>query len=117
MDQNLNAKRFHNNELAFNTTRMTFLFGNAATLGINSFADLSSSAKLALTAFVVILNIASLLAFDTELKTFSALSKDAGDEKSAYSTEGSKTPWGAFRVFCALICVVALVTQWMAINA
>ena len=117
MDQNLNVKRFHNNELGFNTTRMTFLFGNAATLAINAFADLDSASKLALSAFVVMLNFASLLAFDSELKTFLALSKDAGKEKSEYVTAGKKTPWGAFRVFCLLICVVAAVTQVMAINA
>jgi hypothetical protein len=117
MDQNLSAKRFHNNELGFNTTRMTFLFGNSATLAINAFADLDSASKLALSAFVIMLNLASLLAFDSELKTFLALSKDAGDEKSEYAAEGRKTPWGAFRVFCLVICVVAAVTQIMAINA
>ena len=117
MDHNLVARRFHNNEIGFNTTRKTFLFGNAALLAINSFADLSSSSKLALSAFVVMLNLASLLAFDTELKTFAALAKDNADENSHYVTEGKQTPWGAFRVFCLLICIVAAVTQVMAINA
>ena len=117
MDHHLNAQRVHNNELGFNTTRMTFLFGNAAALAINAFADLDSASKLALSAFVVILNIASLLSFDAELKIYAALTKDTGDENSAYAKNGKETPWGAFRVFCMLICVVAAVTQWMAINA
>jgi hypothetical protein len=117
MDHHVNAQRTHNNELGFNTTRMTFLFGNAAALAINAFADLDSASKMALSAFVVILNIASLLSFDTELKTFAALSQDNGDEKSAYANGAKQNPWGAFRVFCVLICVVAAVTQWMAINA
>ena len=117
MDHHVNAQRTHNNELGFNTTRMTFLFGNAAALAINAFADLDSASKLALSAFVVILNIASLLSFDAELKIYAALTKDTGDENSAYAKNGKETPWGAFRVFCILICVVAAVTQWMAINA
>ena len=117
MDHHLNAQRFHNNELGFNTTRMTFLFGNAGALAINAFADLDSASKMALSAFVVILNIASLLSFDAELKTFVALTKDSGDDNSAYASAGKANPWGAFRVFCVLICVVAAVTQWMAINA
>ena len=117
MDHHVNAQRTHNNELGFNTTRMTFLFGNAAALAINAFADLDSASKLALSAFVVILNIASLLSFDAELKIYAALTKDTGDENSAYAKNGKETPWGAFRVFCVLICVVAAVTQWMAINA
>ena len=117
MDHHLNAQRVLNNELGFNTTRMTFLFGNAATLAINAFADLDSASKMALSAFVVILNIASLLSFDTELKTYAALTKDNGDDNSAYASAGKENPWGAFRVFCVLICVVAAVTQWMAINA
>ena len=117
MDQNAGMGRLHVVELGFNTTRMTFLFGNAAALAINAFADLDSASKLALSAFVVILNIASLLSFDAELKIYAALTKDTGDENSAYAKNGKETPWGAFRVFCVLICVVAAVTQWMAINA
>jgi hypothetical protein len=117
MDHHLNAQRTHNNELGFNTTRMTFIFGNSATLAINAFADLDSASKMALSAFVVILNIASLLSFDTELKTFAALTKDNGDDSSAYASTGKENPWTAFRIFCVLICVVAAVTQWMAINA
>jgi len=118
MDQNLNAKRVHNTELGFNTTRMVFIFGNLATLAMITFGDLTSDPfKLALSAFVVILNIASLLSFDTELKTFAALTKDSGDDNSAYVSAGKANPWGAFRVFCLVICVVAAVTQWMAINS
>ena len=117
MDQNAGMGRLHVVELGFNTTRMTFIFGNAAALAINAFADLDSASKMALSAFVVILNIASLLSFDTELKTFAALTKDNGDDNSAYASAGKENPWGAFRVFCVLICVVAAVTQWMAINA
>jgi hypothetical protein len=116
MDQNLNAARGHNVELGFNTTRMLFIFGNLAAIAIDALADLSDGSKLALSAFVVILNIACVLSFDTELKIFASLTKDAGDENSAYAKGGKQTPWGAFRVFCLVICVVAAITQWMAIN-
>jgi hypothetical protein len=118
MDQNLNARRVHNTELGFNTTRMVFIFGNLATLAMITFGDLSSDPfKLALSAFVIIINIASVLSFDTELKQFEAIGKDTHEEKSNYAQAGSKNPWGAFRVFCLLICVAAAVTQFMAINA
>ena len=117
MDQHLNAQRVHNTELGFNTTRMVFIFGNLATLAIHAFADLDSSSKLALSAFVVIVNIASVLSFDTELKQFQAVGQDTNDENSNYSKAGARNPWGAFRVFCLLICLVAAVTQLMAINA
>ena len=117
MDQHLNAQRVHNTELGFNTTRMVFIFGNLATLAIHAFADLDSSSKLALSAFVVIVNIASVLSFDTELKQFQAVGQDTNDENSNYAKAGAKNPWGAFRVFCLLICLVAAVTQLMAINA
>jgi hypothetical protein len=117
MDQHLNAQRVHNTELGFNTTRMTFIFGNLGTLAIHAFADLDSASKMALSAFVIIINIASVLSFDTELKQFEAVGKDTQDENSNYSNAGSKNPWSAFRVFCVLICVVAAITQWMAINA
>jgi hypothetical protein len=117
MDHHLITQRAHNNELGFNTTRMTFVFGNIATIALNVLADLSSQEKLALSAFVVMLNIASFLSFDTELKIFAALSKDTGDENSTYAAGGKQTPWGAFRVFCTIICLVAAVTQLMAINA
>ena len=76
MDQNLNAKRVHNTELGFNTTRMVFIFGNLATLAMITFGDLSSDPfKLALSAFVIIINIASVLSFDTELSSLRLLAK------------------------------------------
>jgi len=96
---------------------MVFIFGNLGTLAIHAFADLDSASKMALSAFVIIINIASVLSFDTELKQFEAVGKDTSDENSNYDNAGSKNPWGAFRIFCLLICVVAAVTQWMAINA
>jgi hypothetical protein len=117
MDQHLNAQRVHNTELGFNTTRMIFIFGNLGTLAIHAFADLDSASKMALSAFVIIINIASVLSFDTELKQFEAIGKDTNEEKSNYAQAGSKNPWGAFRVFCLLICLVAAITQVMAINA
>ena len=118
MDQNLNAKRVHNTELGFNATRMVFIFGNLATLAMITFGDLTSdSLKLALSAIVIIINIASVLSFDTELKQFQTIGQDTNEENSNYAKAGAKNPWGAFRVFCVLICVVAAVTQWMAINA
>ena len=117
MDQHVNAQRVHNTELGFNTTRMVFIFGNLATLAIHAFADLDSASKMALSAFVIIINIASVLSFDTELKQFEAIGKDTMDENSNYAQAGSKNPWGAFRIFCVLICVVAAVTQWMAIKS
>ena len=83
---------------------------------IDALADLSDGSKLALSVAVVILNISCVLSFDTELKIFAALSKDTGDENSAYANGGKQTPWGAFRVFCLVICVAAALTQWMAIN-
>jgi hypothetical protein len=58
-----------------------------------------------------------VLSFDAELKIYAALSKDTGDENSAYAKNGRETPWGVFRVFCVVICIAAAVTQWMAINA
>ena len=116
MDLNVISARGHQVELGFNTTRMTFVFGNIAALAIDALADLSDGSKLALSVFVVILNIASVLSFDAELKIFAALSKDAGDENSAYVKNSKQTPWGAFRVFCLVICIAAAVTQWMAIN-
>ena len=61
MDQNANAARGHQVELGFNTTRMTFVFGNIAALAIDALADLSDGSKLALSVFVVILNIACVL--------------------------------------------------------
>jgi len=120
MDQHLNARRVHNTELGFNTTRMVFIFGNLATLAMITFGDLDlggNPLKLALSAIVVIINIASVLSFDTELKQFQAVGHDTNDENSHYSKAGAKNPWGAFRIFCLLICVVAAVTQLMAINA
>ena len=115
MDQNLNTKRLHVAEIGFNTSRMTFLFGNAIALAINSFAHLNSKSQLALAAFVVMLNIASFLSFDTELKQFAALTADAAGEKSEYVKMGKKVPYTAFRLFCFVISVVAIVTQLRAI--
>jgi len=117
MDQNLNIKRAHNTELGFSTTRMTFVFGNIGAIAINSFADLTSQSQWALSAFVVMLNFVSFLSFDTELKQFAAITKDTSEENSHYVNEGKKTPFGAFRAVCLIICVVATVTQLMAINA
>ena len=79
-------------------------------------ADLSDGSKLALSVAVLILNISCVLSFDAELKIYAALSKDAGDENSAYAKNSRETPWGVFRVFCLVICVVAAVAQLMAIN-
>lgn len=117
MDQNLNIKRAHNTELGFNTSRMTYVLGNIGAIAINSFADLTSQSQVALSAFVVILNLVSFLSFDTELKQFAAITKDSSEENSHYIDEGKKTPFGAFRAVCLIICVVAAVTQLMAINA
>jgi hypothetical protein len=117
MEQHLNAERVHNTELGFNTTRMMFTFGNIAAIAVNVFADLDSSAKIALSTFVVLLNLSSLLSFDTELKQFQAISKDGSSENSNYTNVGASSPWAGFRIFCVLICVIASVTQLMAINA
>ncbi len=116
MDQNQGIGRLHVVELGFNTTRMLFTFGNLAAIAIDGLADLSDGSKLALSVAVVILNISCVLSFDAELKIYAALGKDAGDENSAYAKNSKQTPWGAFRVFCLVICVAAAVTQWMAIN-
>ena len=117
MDQNLNAPRLHSQVLGFNATRTLFILGNMASMAVISFADLGSQAQLALASMVVIVNIASLLSFDQDLKTFAALSADTGDEKSPYASLANTSPWGAFRVFCLIICIVAAVTQVMAIYA
>ena len=117
MDQNVGIGRLHVVELGFNTTRMLFTFGNLAAIAIDALADLSDGSKLALSVAVVILNISCVLSFDAELKIYAALSKDTGDENTAYAKNGKETPWGVFRIFCLLICVVAAVTQVMAINA
>ena len=116
MDQNPGIGRLHVVELGFNTTRMLFTFGNLGAIAIDAFADLSDGSKLALSVAVVILNISCVLSFDAELKIYAALSKDTGDESSAYAKNGRETPWGVFRVFCLVICIAAAVTQWMAIN-
>ena len=116
MDLNVISARGHQVELGFNTTRMLFTFGNLGAIAIDALADLSDGSKLALSVFVVILNIASVLSFDAELKIFAALSKDTGDENSAYAKNSRETPWGVFRVFCLVICIAAALTQWMAIN-
>jgi len=117
MEQNLNAERVHNTYLGFNTTRMMFTFGNIAAIAVNVFGDLESSAKIALSAFVVLLNLSSLLSFENELKQFQAISKDGSSENSNYTNVGASSSWSGFRIFCALICVIASVTQLMAINA
>jgi len=117
MDQNPGIGRLHVVELGFNTTRMLFTFGNLAAIAIDALADLSDGSKLALSVAVVILNVSCVLSFDAELKIYAALSKDTGDENSAYAKNGRETPWGVFRVFCLLICIAAALTQWMAINA
>ena len=116
MDQNIGIGRLKVVELGFNTTRMLFTFGNLGAIAIDALADLSDGSKLALSVAVVILNISCVLSFDAELKIYAALSKDAGDENSAYAKNSRETPWGVFRVFCLVICVAAAVTQWMAIN-
>ena len=116
MDQNQGIGRLHVVELGFNTTRMLFTFGNLGAIAIDALADLSDGSKLALSVAVVILNISCVLSFDAELKIYAALSKDAGDENSAYTKNSRETPWGVFRVFCLVICIAAAVTQWMAIN-
>ena len=117
MDQNIGIGRLKVVELGFNTTRMLFTFGNLGAIAIDALADLSDGSKLALSVAVVILNISCVLSFDAELKIYAALSKDTGDENSAYAKNGRETPWGVFRVFCLVICVAAALTQWMAINA
>ena len=116
MDQNIGIGRLKVVELGFNTTRMLFTFGNLGAIAIDALADLSDGSKLALSVAVVILNISCVLSFDAELKIYAALSKDAGDENSAYAKNSRETPWGVFRVFCLVICIAAAVTQWMAIN-
>jgi len=117
MDQNLNATRGHSARLASNATRTLFILGNMASIAVISFADLGSQAQLALASMVVIVNIASLLSFDQDLKTFAALTADAGDEKSNCASLAKTSPWGAFWVFCLIICIVAAVTRVMAIYA
>ena len=116
MDQNQSIGRLHVVELGFNNTRTLFTFGNLAAIAIDALADLSDGSKLALSVAVVILNISCVLSFDAELKIYAALSKDAGDENSAYAKNSRETPWGVFRVFCLVICIAAAVTQWLAIN-
>ncbi len=96
---------------------MAFIFGNLATLAIHAFADLDSASQLALSALVIILNVASVLSFDTELKQFAAINQDTNDANSNFAKAGNAIPYGAFRIFCLLICLVAAVTQVMAINA
>ena len=117
MDQNLNAPRLHSQVLGFNATRTLFILGNMATIAVISFADVGSQAQLALASMVVIVNIASLLSLEQDLKTFAALAADMGDEKSHYASGGMASPWGAFRVICLIICIVLAVTQVMAIYA
>lgn len=90
MDQNLNAASGHNVRLGLNTTRMLFTFGNLTAIAIDALADLSDGLKLALSVAVVILNISCVLSFDTELKIFVSLSKDTGDENSAYANGDKK---------------------------
>jgi len=117
MHQNLNETRVRSTLLASNATRTLFILGNMASIAVISFADLGSQAQLALASMVVIVNILSLLALDQDLKNLAALSADAGDEQSHYASVAKTNPWGAFRVFGLIICIVAAVTQVMAICA
>ena len=102
---------------SFNTTRMIFVIGNLVTMGVIAFTDLGSQKQLALSALVFINNLMSFLSLNAELKQFDAIAEDGKDENSHYTRATTATPWRIFRILCMLMCLVASLTQIMAIYA
>jgi hypothetical protein len=107
MDANVRASDYQTTVFSFRSISYTFTAGNAASLAIIVFGDLTSQAQLALAAFVVMLNLASALSFDNSLRAMSVLAKEMG----------WKGPFGFYRIFCLVVCIVAAVTQLLAIYA
>ena len=117
MDANVRASDSRSTVIGFESSAIRNLVGNAASLAIIVFGDLTSQAQLALAAFVVINNLASALSFDNQIGSFSVLAKDQQNENSNYGKEAGKAPFGFYRIFCLVICIVAAVTQLLAIYA
>ena len=117
MDANVRASDYRSTIISFRSSSFTFTVGNIASLVIIVFGDLTSQAQLALAAFVVILNLASVLSFENAIGGFSVLAKDQQNENSNMGKEAGKAPFGFFRIFCLVICIVAAVTQLLAIYA
>ena len=117
MDANVRASDYRSTVISFELSAITLTVGNIASLVIIVFGDLTSQAQLAVAAFVVILNLASALSFDNGIGGFSVLAKDLQNENSNFGKEAGKAPFGFFRIFCLVICIVAAVTQLLAIYA
>ena len=117
MDANVRASDYQTTVMSFRSISYTFTVGNAASLAIIVFGDLTSQAQLALAAFVVMLNLASALSFDNSLRASSVLARDLQNENSNYGKAAGKAPFGFYRTFCLVVCIVAAVTQLLAIYA
>lgn len=107
MDANVRAIDLQTTVFSFRAISYTFIAGNAASLAIIVFGDLTSQAQLAVAAFVVMLNLFSALSFDNSLRSMSDLAKEMG----------WKGPFGFYRTFALIICIVSAVTQLLAIYA
>lgn len=112
-----NFRRLNIASSSFNTTRMIFVNANLVTMGIIAFADLGSQTQLALSALIFINNLVSFLSLNVELKQFDAIAEDGKGENSHYTRASTATPWRSFRLLCMLMCLVASLTQIMAIYA
>ena len=117
MDANVRASDYRSTVISFESSTFQFVVGNVASLAIIVFGDLTSQAQLALAAFVVILNLASVLSFENAIGGFSVLAKDQQNENSNMGKEAGKAPFGFYRIFCVVSCIVAAVTQLLAIYA
>ena len=117
MDANVRASDYRSTVISFESSSFQFVVGNIASLVIIVFGDLTSQAQLALAAFVVINNLAGAVSFDSAIGGFSVLAKDLQNENSNMGKEAGKAPFGFYRIFCLVICIVAAVTQLLAIYA
>ena len=115
MDANVRASDSRSTVIGFESTAIRNIVGNAASLAIIVFGDLTSQAQLALAAFVVINNLASALSFDNQIGSFSVLAKDQQNENTNYGKAAGKAPFGFYRIFSVVACIVAAVTQLFAI--
>ena len=117
MDANVRASDYRSTVISFESSTFQFFVGNVASLAIIVFSDLTSQAQLALAAFVVILNLVSALSFENGIGSFSVLAKDLQNENTNFGKEAGKAPFGFYRIFCVVACIVAAVTQLLAIYA
>ena len=84
-------------------------------MGIIAFAELSSQERLALSILVFINNLISFSSLNAELKQFDAIAEDGKNENSHHSRAATAVPWRTYRALCMLMCLVASLTQIVAI--